>query len=196
MTRFYLYRLALAVFSPSFFHENYNLMGMVWKIENLPNTDTERTQNFLASTNDAFRFNMENMIALLTAKGIDVTLASFAIRPDIWHWMDYLPPYLWEVGIAENNEVIYELAEQYQLPLVPFAEAPFGLASKFYSAKLYSTSIHMGPEGNEFKAENFADTIAPIVAKKLGLPVPASSSYATAPGTTTGEGETEETESI
>ncbi len=196
MTRFYLYRLALAVFSPGFFHENYNLMGMVWKIENLPNTDTERTQNFLASTNDAFKFNMDNMIALLTAKGIDVTLASFAIRPDIWHWMDYLPPYLWEVGIAENNEVIYELAEQYQLPLVPFAEAPFGLASKSYNAKLYSDSIHMGPEGNEFKAEIFADTIAPIVAKKLGLPVPASSSYATAPGTTTGEGETEETESI
>jgi len=30
MTRFYLYRLALSVLSPGFFHENYNLMGQVW----------------------------------------------------------------------------------------------------------------------------------------------------------------------
>jgi lysophospholipase L1-like esterase len=177
MTRFYLYRLALAVMSPGFFHENYNLMSKVWKIENLPNTDTERTQNFLDSTNDAFVFNMDNIITLAQGKGIDVVLASFAMRTDIWHWMDNMPPYVWEAGIAENNVAIRKLAEQYELRLVPFAEAPFVRGSKSYRAMMFSDSIHMSPAGNEFKAQVFADTIAPVVAEAMGVPVPAASEF-------------------
>jgi lysophospholipase L1-like esterase len=177
MTRFYLYRLALSVLSPGFFHENYNLMGQVWKIENLPSTDTERTQNFLDSNNDAFAFNMDNMVTLAKAKGVDVVLASFAIRNDIWHWMDYLPPYLWEIGIAENNVVIREIAERQNVPLVPFAEAPFLEGFNVHNSKMFNDSIHMTAEGNQFKAEIFADTIAPAVAKAMGLPVPAPSQY-------------------
>jgi lysophospholipase L1-like esterase len=179
MTRFYLYRLALSVLSPGFFHENYNLMGQVWKIENLPSTDTERTQNFLDSTNHAFVFNMDNMVTLLKAKGVEVVLASFAIKNDMWHWMDYLPPYLWEIGIAENNDGIREIAERQNVPLVPFAEAPFSEGAKAYSIQMFSDSIHMSPEGNQFKAEIFADTIAPTVAKAMGLPVPAPSQFGT-----------------
>ena len=177
MTRFYLYRLALAVLSPGFFHENYNLMTKVWKTENMPVTDTERAQNFLNSSNDAFIFNMDNIITLARGKGIDVVLASFAMNSDIWHWMDNIPPYLWEVGIAENNAAIYELSDQYQLPLVPFAEAPFRDGSREYQAKMYADSIHMTAEGNRFKAQIFANTIAPIVAEALGIPVPPASSF-------------------
>jgi lysophospholipase L1-like esterase len=193
LTRFYLYRLALSVLSPGFFHENYNLMGRVWKIDNLPSTDTERTQNFLDSTNHAFVFNMDNMVTLLKAKEIDVVLASFAINNDIWHWMDYMPPYLWEIGIAENNVAIRELAGRQQVPLVPFAEAPFKEGHEFYETKMYADSIHMSPKGNEFKANIFADTIAPIVAEALGLPVPALSQFsAVAPPVEAGESAPEE----
>ena len=35
----------------------------------------------------------------------------------------------------------------------------------------------MSTTGNRFKAEIFADTIAPLIAKELGLPVPAASKY-------------------
>lgn len=178
LTRFYIYRLALRVFSPGLFHENNNLMRYVWKTQNLPDTDTERTLNFINSSNDSFRENMEDIIALLQGRKVDVVLASFAISPDIWHWMDAIPPYLWEVGIQENNQVIEELAAKYDVPEVPFAEAPFKKGAQFYKASMFADSIHMTPEGNQFKAAIFADTIAPIVAKELGVPVPPASEFA------------------
>lgn len=177
LTRFYLYRLALRVFSPGLFHENNNLMRHVWKTQNLPDTDTERTQNFLTSSNDTFRNNMENMIALLQGRDISVVLASFAISPDIRHWIDAIPPYLWELGISENNQAIYALADKHQVPTVPFAEAPVREAAQFYSARMYADSIHMTPEGNQFKAAVFADTVAPIIAESLSLPVPPPSQF-------------------
>ena len=178
LTRSYIYRLALRVLSPSYFHENYNLSKLVWKTENLPETDTELAQNFLGSNNNAFRFNMDNMIILLKAKDISVVLATFALHPDIWHWQDIIPPYMWEIGIRENNEAIRELASEHQLPLVPFAEAPVKEASKDYEARIYSDSIHMSTPGNRFKAKVFADTLAPLIAAKLGVPVPPASKYA------------------
>ena len=177
LTRFYTYRLALRVLSPGYFHENYNLSGLVWKTQNLPETDTELAQNFLNSNNNAFRFNMDNIIALLKAKDIKVVLASFAMHPDIWHWQEVIPPIMWEIGIGENNEAIEELADKYQVPLIPFAKAPFQQGTEDYGSAVYSDSIHMSTTGNRFKAEIFADTIAPLIAKELGLPVPAASKY-------------------
>lgn len=178
LTRFYLYRLALLALSPGAFHENNNLSKYVWKTENLPDTDTERTRNFLRSSSNAYRFNMENIVSLLKARGVSVVLASFAINPDIWHWQDALPAYVWEAGIAQNNSVVEELSAEYQLPLIPFAEAPFVAASQDYKARMYTDSIHMGNEGDQFQAIVFADTIAPIVAAELGLPIPPPSKYA------------------
>jgi lysophospholipase L1-like esterase len=178
LTRSYVYRLALRVLSPAYFHENYNLSNLVWKTENLPETDTELAQNFLSSNNDAFRFNMDNIIELLDAKDITVVLSTFAMHPDIWHWQEIIPPYMWEIGIRENNEAIRDLASEYQLPLVPFADAPIKEGRESYGAGMYSDSIHMSTPGNRFKAEIFADTIAPLIAEKLGVPVPPPSKYA------------------
>lgn len=177
LTRLYLYRLALRVLSPAYFHENYNLANQVWKTENLPLTDTELSRNFLESNNDAFRFNMDNILALLQAQDIQPVLATFALAPDIWHWQEIIPPYMWELGIGENNVAIRELAEKHGVPLVPFAEASFNDGKEYYDARMFDDSIHMSPAGNRFKAEIFADTIAPIVAEALGLPTPASSPF-------------------
>lgn len=178
LTRFYLYRLMLRALSPAYFHENYNLANQVWKTQNLPKTDTELAQNFLDSNNAAFRFNMDNMITLLRAKNIDVVLATFAMAPDIWHWQEIIPPYMWEIGISENNAAIRELADSHNLPLVPFAEAPFAQGKADYGEPMFDDSIHMGVKGNRFKAEIFADTIAPVIAAELGVAVPAGSVYA------------------
>jgi len=177
-TRSYLYRLTLRVLSPAYFHENYNLSNLVWKTQNLPETDTELAQNFLSSNNDAFRFNMDNIITLLRAKDITVVLATFAMSPDLWHWQEIIPPFMWEIGIRENNEVIRELASEHQLRLVPFAEVPVKQGVKAYDAPMYDDSIHMSSRGNRFKAEVFADTIAPLIAEKLNVPVPPASKFA------------------
>jgi lysophospholipase L1-like esterase len=180
LTRFYLYRLALRALSPGYFHENYDLSNQVWKTDNLPRTDTERARNFLNSDNNAFRLNLDNVVALLRAQNIDVVLASFAMAPDIWHWQEIIPPYLWELGIAANNAVIRELAVRHEVPLVPFAAAPFAQAEADYGEPMFDDSIHMGIKGNRFKAEFFADTIAPLIAARLGVPVPPPSAYARA----------------
>ncbi|MDP6437726.1 MAG: GDSL-type esterase/lipase family protein [Gammaproteobacteria bacterium] len=178
LTRFYLYRLFLRVFSPGAFHENNNLMNQVWKLKNFPSTDTERTRNFLESSKEAFKLNMRMMAALLKGLGIDVVLASFAIKSDIYHWTEHLPAYLWEIGIQQNNEAISEVADEFDLPVVPFADTPFVQASiNRFKVKLFADSIHMVPAGNQLKAEIFADTIAPIVAAKLGVATPEPSIY-------------------
>jgi len=85
---------------------------------------------------------------------------------------------MWELGINENNTVIRELAQVHGVPLIPFAEAPFAQASADYAEPMFDDSIHMGIKGNRFKAEVFADTIAPIIAAKMELPVPPASVYA------------------
>jgi hypothetical protein len=94
--------------------------------------------------------------------------------------MDYMPPYLWEIGIAENNVAIRDIAERQGVPLVPFAEADFRKGHDAYGARMYADSIHMSPEGNQFKANIFADSIAPIIAEKLGVPVPPVSEFSAA----------------
>jgi lysophospholipase L1-like esterase len=180
LTRFYTYRLMLRALSPAYFNENYNLANQVWKTQNLPKTDTELAQNFLDSNNNAFRFNMDNMIMLLQAKDIDVVLATFAMAPDIWHWQDVIPPFMWEIGIGENNVAIEELATELAVPLVPFATAPFKRGTGAYGEPMFDDSIHMGVKGNRFKAEVFADMIAPTIAAELGVATPPASPYATA----------------
>jgi hypothetical protein len=45
------------------------------------------------------------------------------------------------------------------------------------NARMFADSIHMGPEGNQLKAEIFADTIAPMVAETLGVSTPEPSTY-------------------
>jgi len=163
MTRFYLWRLALRALNPTSFHENYDLQRYIWKTENLPESDTERLVNFDDSSNAAFTRNLDYMITTLKAKNIQPVLASFAIYPDIWHWNDYFPAYVWEEGIRQNNVTITALAEQYELPLVPFAEAVTGARYR----DLYNDSIHMTSEGNVLKANVFADMLEPIIRAKL-----------------------------
>ncbi len=170
MTRFYLWRLALRALNPTAFHENYDLQRYVWKTENLPESDTARLLNFSTSSNAAFTKNLDYIITTLQAWNIRPVLASFAIHPDIWHWNDYFPAYVWEEGIRENNAAIQSLAEKYSLPLVPFAEAMTGPKTRKY----YNDSIHMTAEGNEIKADVFAETIAPIISDSLSPAVAVS----------------------
>ena len=169
MTRFYLWRLALRALNPTAFHENYDLQRYVWKTENLPDSDTERLVNFSTSSNRAFTNNMDYMITTLQAWKIQPVLASFAIYPDIWHWNDYFPAYVWEEGIRQNNDAIRGLVTKYNLPLVPFAEAMTGVKTRKY----YNDSIHMTAEGNEIKADVFAATIAPLISEQIE-PAPAN----------------------
>lgn len=180
LTRFYSYRLLLRVLSPSMFHENYNLISRVWKMENLPDTDTQRVQNFLDSSNDAFKSNIENIALLLKGKGIEVVLASFGMNVNLWHWNENLPPYIWKAGIDANNVAIEELAIEQNVPMVPFAKTDFSKATKEAGTAMYDDSIHMSKEGNVLKAKVFADTIAPIIARDMNLPVPPQSEYSVA----------------
>lgn len=159
MTRFYLWRLTLRAINPAAFHENADLQLKVWKTENLPESDTERVLNFDNSNSAAFSRNIDYMITTLTAHGIQPVLATFAIHPDIWHWNDYFPPYVWEEGIRQNNEAIKQLAAKHKLPLVPFAEAVTGPKTR----RFYNDSIHMTAEGNVLKAQVFADVIEPLI---------------------------------
>jgi len=177
LTRFYLWRLALRVLSPGMFHENYNLAQNVWKMENLPGTDTARVDNFMTSDNAAFSRNLEDTIALLKGQDIDVVMATFGTNHYMWHWLDELPPYIWKAGIDANNVAIRQIAETESLPLVPFAEVNFLEASQNYGTRMFDDSIHMSIKGNQLKAEVFADTIAPIIAEELGVPVPPASPY-------------------
>jgi lysophospholipase L1-like esterase len=181
MTRFYTYRLMLRVLSPGMFHENYNMISRVWKMENLPATDTQRTQNFLDSNNDAFKENLENIIILLKGKDIEVVIASFGMNIKLWHWLDNLPPYVWKSGIDENNVAIEELSEEQNIPLIPFADIEFRKGSRQAKTPMFSDSIHMSAEGNLLKAKAFADTIAPIVARDMNLPEPPPAPYIKAP---------------
>jgi len=177
LSRFLIWRLALQVLNPVAFHENYDLLPIVWKIHNLPESDTDRMANFLNSSNEAFERNLDQMVTMLQANGIEPVLATFAIFPDIWHWNDYIPPYLWELGISENNESIRRVAERNGAVLVPFGDIKIG-------RWMYNDSIHMNVRGNGFKAEVFADVIAPIVAARLGIPY----EYKTPPDSLTTKG--------
>jgi lysophospholipase L1-like esterase len=176
LTRFYLWRLALRALNPTAFHENYDLQRYVWKTENLPDSDTERLVNFDLSSNAAFANNLEHIIRTLEAWDVQPVLASFAIHPDIWHWNDYFPSYVWEEGIRQNNAAIAALAVRYDLPLVPFAEAMTGPKKRVY----YNDSIHMTAEGNQIKAAVFADTIAPLIGARLGIETDAEAEVTTA----------------
>jgi lysophospholipase L1-like esterase len=180
LTRFYTYRLMLRVLSPGMFHENYNLISRVWKLENLPPTDTQRIQNYLDSSNDAFKANMDNMVVLLKGKDIDVVLASFGMNISLWQWLEKLPPYIWKEGIDANNVAIEELSKEHDVPMVPFADVGFRKASKKAGAAMFDDSIHMSSLGNVLKAKVFADTIAPIIARDMNLPAPPSSEYSAA----------------
>lgn len=172
LTRFEIYRIALKVLNPVAFADNYDLANMVWKVENLPNSDDERLANFFASDAGAFERNLDYMISSLQARGIQPVLATFAIRPDILHWNDYLPAFAWEEGIRQNNEAIKRVAGEHSVPLIPFAEEAADLPKVnlwrgMRQGCCYTDSIHFSPEGNKIKAAIFADTIEPIIEREL-----------------------------
>ena len=172
LTKFLIYRIALRALSAAAFHENYNLASIVWQTKNLPDSDAERMENFFSSNTNAFKNNLENMILVLRANGVQPVLATFAISKDIRHWNDYIPAFLWEEGIRQHNQIIRELAEKHSVPLVPFAERGDNLlianAYQDKNACCYEDSIHMTPVGNEVKADIFADTIEPLVKAAMG----------------------------
>jgi lysophospholipase L1-like esterase len=172
MSRFLVWRLALRALNPMAFAGDFDLAAIVWQLQNLPDSDSDRMENFYTSDSSAFEQNMTQIIKVLRANDIQPVLATFAIKPDVLHWNDYIPPFLWEEGIRENNAAIRRVAERFEVPLVPFAEAAEGKPGRnIWRGKsekcCYSDSIHMTSGGNVFKAEVFAETIAPIVAEAV-----------------------------
>jgi lysophospholipase L1-like esterase len=173
MTRFITYRLALLVLNPVAFHENYDLQNHVWKTQNLPESDSDRLTNFFTSDESAYESNLVQMVKVLEANNIQPVLATMANHRDGVHWNDFIPSYAWEEGINQNNRAAHRVAEQYGVPLVPFAEQGDQLPhiniwrQKPTEGCCFSDSIHMTPEGNVIKARIFADTIEPLIAKSL-----------------------------
>jgi len=176
MTSFISWRLMLKVLNPVAFHENYNLTKVVWKVENLPDSDTERMRNFYNSDASAFERNMEYIVKAVADHGAVPVLATFGISPDIVHWNDYIPAFAWEEGIRQNNRAIRAVADRNDVPLVPFAEAVLDKPAKNLWREgqdtdtcCWNDSIHMTGSGNVLKAEIFADTIEPIIREEMGL---------------------------
>jgi lysophospholipase L1-like esterase len=167
LSRFLVWRLALRALNPMAFVGDYDLTSIIWQIKNLSDSDSVRMENFYTSDAGAFEQNLEFIVTTLRANSVQPVLATFAIHPDTVHWNDYIPPYLWEEGIRQNNDAINRVAEKYNVPLVPFAERTFGLPKqnpwRKTQACCYSDSIHMTTEGNILKAEIFAETIEPIM---------------------------------
>lgn len=165
LSRFLLWRLALRALNPMAFVGDYDLTSIVWQIQNLSDSDYERMERFYSTDAGVFEQNLEYMVIALRGNGVEPVLATFAISPDIVHWNDYIPPFLWEEGVRQNNDAIRRVAEKYQVPLVSFAERAVGLPKSWGRQDIccYNDSIHMTSAGNVFKAEIFAETIAPIV---------------------------------
>jgi lysophospholipase L1-like esterase len=170
LSRFLLWRLTVKALNPAAFAGDFDQASVIWQIKNLSDSDSVRMENFYASGTGAFEQNLVYMVTTLIANGVQPVLATFAIHPDAIHWNDYIPPYLWEEGIRQNNEVIRKVAEKYSIPLIPFAERTIGLPKQNPWRKskedcCYSDSIHMTTQGNILKAEIFAETIEPIILK-------------------------------
>jgi lysophospholipase L1-like esterase len=169
LSRFLVWRLTLKALNPMAFAGDYDQTSIIWQIKNLSDSDSVRMENFYASDAGAFEQNLEYIVTSLMANGVQPVLATFAIHPDTVHWNDYIPPFLWEEGIRQNNAAIRRVAEKYAIPLIPFAEQTIGLPKPNPWRKpkdcCYSDSIHMTTDGNILKAEIFAETIEPIILK-------------------------------
>ncbi len=173
LSRFMLWRLALLALNPIAFAGDYDLTSIVWQIQNLSDSDSIRMENFYNSDASAYQANLEYMVNSLRGNGVQPVLATFAIHPDIIHWNDYIPAFLWEEGVRQNNMATQNVAKELNVPLVPFAKKAEDWPAhnpwrKEEGQCCYSDSIHMTAIGNERKAEIFTETIEPIISEALG----------------------------
>ncbi len=149
LSKLVLYRLITKVVAPYQFSQNRNLLPHIWKYENLPDDDQTKINNFRAAGSSTYKRNLEQIILLASANKIPMVLSTFAFDDDLADWNDDMPEILWGEGIAENNLSIRELADQYGLPLIEFAEYAEN------DQEMFDDSIHMNDYGNINKKVNF-----------------------------------------
>jgi len=168
VSRSYLFRLLeqsiLGRFLPDRTLRNSNLLTHTWRLENLPDSDAEKIRNFDATGPDVYRRNLSYIIESAMARGVTPVLGTFAFDGDFTHWNELMPEELWEKGILQQNAVVRDLAETYQLRLCPFYE--YGLTDE----GIFDDSIHMNAYGYGKKADCFYDVIEDIVREALMVP--------------------------
>lgn len=97
-----------------------------------------------------FRRNLNNMIAVSKANDADIMLSTWAYSP---YFDDYASMDFYQKGLAQNNEVVKQVAASNGVPL-------FDFASVMPSDKKYwADGRHVNELGAEKKAELFADFI-------------------------------------
>lgn len=163
LERSYLHRLLMSGLGSRLQYPNGTLLAYTWKFENLPSDDRQKISNFNGTSAAVYRRNVEHILAVAKSRGIEIVLATFPFNGDAPNWNEYMPDELWGRGIAENNEVIRNVAATQHLPLVAFHE--YADSHK----KIFLDSIHLTPSGNMELADVLAATIAPLVAQHTGV---------------------------
>ena len=123
--------------------KDINLNDYLFAYKNIPKSENQRRANFYKNGARYFKYNMELMVKILLANDIKVIIPTFAYcRGNKDGWVKIFPDGLWEIGIAQNNEVIREIVKKYNLPEAPFYE--FCL----HRPELFSGQIHMNNTGS------------------------------------------------
>jgi len=168
VTRLYTYRLlqvsALHRLTKRGWFSTGNLSFHTWKLDNLPKGDKARMVNFHATQPEPFKRNLEYILDLCRAADVEVVLSTFAFDDTLSDWTVRVPEPAWGLGIAQHNELIRQLASEYDCALVPFAEEAEG------HSEWFSDSIHMNEEGNRMKGQIFADTVVQIISAEGDSP--------------------------
>ena len=97
-----------------------------------------------------FHRNLENMIAVAQAHGIDIMLSTWAYSP---YLHDYAAENYYQEGFKENNDVVKEVGTDQQIPLFDFASV------MPQDAKFWADGRHLNEAGALVKAKLFAEFI-------------------------------------
>jgi len=99
-----------------------------------------------------FQRNLENLVTLARANGVEVVLATFAHSPLFKdHPQAVSREFQW--GFAEHNQILEEIAQSQEAHLFPFAD-------RFpEDRKYYVDGRHVNVRGSRLKARLFADFI-------------------------------------
>ena len=95
-----------------------------------------------------FRRNLENMIAIAKAHGVDILFSTWAYSP---YLNDYASEGYYQQGFKENNDVVIEVAGTRQIPLFDFA------AVMPQDAQYWADGRHVNEAGASVKARLFAE---------------------------------------
>lgn len=129
-----------------------NIMEVTYRPSNTANF----YNNFLNSTPDAFRRNVESLIAIARAHGVQPVLTTTAFdesfdTPD----PEKDPYYVLILGSREHNQVMREIAEKEHVELIPLDE----LIPK--DPGIFGDVVHLSWKGNRMLTKIVADRLVP-----------------------------------